>query len=102
MADFSVVTTAPVVVEEHVSFTLVSLCWASGAEPGQVHELVGEGVLRPAGHGADNWQFAGGALPQTRRALRLAHDLELSLPGVALVLDLLAEIERLRSALRRQ
>ena len=40
--------------------------------------------------------------PQTRRALRLAHDLELSLSGVALVLDLLAEIERLQSALRRQ
>ena len=101
MADHPIVVTPPVVVEEHVSFTLVSLCRASGADPGQVDELVGEGVLQPAGHGADNWQFGGDALLQTRRALRLARDLELSLSGVALVLDLLAEIERLQSRLRR-
>ena len=95
-----VLATPPVVVEEHVSFTLVALCRASGADPGQVHELIGEGLLQPAGHGTDNWQFGGDALLQTRRALRLARDLELSLSGVALVLDLLAEIERLQSRLR--
>ncbi|PTT89293.1 MerR family transcriptional regulator [Pelomonas sp. HMWF004] len=102
MADFSLVPTAPVVVEAHVSFTLVALCRASGADPGQVHDLVSEGVLQPAGQGTDTWQFGGDALPQTRRALRLARDLELSLSGVALVLDLLAEIERLESRLRRR
>ena len=102
MADYQIATVAPIVVEEHVSFTLVSLCLASGADPGQVHELVGEGVLQPAGRGTDNWQFGGDALPQTRRALRLARDLDLSLSGVALVLDLLAEVERLQSALRRR
>jgi chaperone modulatory protein CbpM len=102
MTDHPIVTTAPVVVEEHLSFTLVALCRASGADPGQVHDLVGEGVLQPAGQGTDDWQFGGDALPQTRRALRLARDLELSLSGVALVLDLLAEIERLQSSLRRR
>jgi chaperone modulatory protein CbpM len=102
MTDYQVVTTAPVVVEEQLSFTLASLCLSSGAEPGQVLELVGEGVLQPAGRGMDNWQFGGDALPRTRRALRLARDLELTPPGVALVLDLLAEIERLQSRLRRR
>lgn len=102
MSDYPIATTAPVVVEEHVSFTLVSLCRASGADPDQVDELVGEGVLQPAGGGSDHWQFGGDALAQTRRALRLARDLELSLSGVALVLDLLDEIERLRSRLRRR
>jgi chaperone modulatory protein CbpM len=67
-----------------------------------VHELVGEGLLQPAGPGPDAWQFGGDALPQTRRALRLARDLELSPSGVAVVLDLLAEIERLQSSLRRR
>jgi hypothetical protein len=33
-----------------------------------------------------------------RRALRLQHDLELNLPGAALALELLDEIERLRAA----
>lgn len=102
MADFHVIATAVVVVEEHVSFNLAALCQASGAVPEQVYALVNEGLLQPAGQGPQAWQFDGDALPQTRRALRLARDLELSLTGVALVMDLLAEIERLRSRLRRQ
>ena len=102
MADDQITTKAPVVVEEHVSFTMVSLCLASGADVDQVDELVGEGVLQPAGGSTDSWQFGGDALAKTRRALRLARDLELNLSGVALVLDLLAEIERLRSRLRRR
>lgn len=102
MAEIHVVATEAVVVEEHVSFTLISLCQASGADPEQVHALVNEGLLQPAGQGPSHWSFGGDALPRTRRALRLARDLELSVSGVALVMDLLAEIERLRSRLRRQ
>jgi hypothetical protein len=102
MAEIHVVATAAVVVEEQLSFTLATLCQASGASAEQVHALVGEDLLRPAGRGPADWQFGGDALPQTRRSLRLARDLELSVSGVALVLDLLAEIERLRSLLRRR
>lgn len=102
MHDHSILPAAPVVLEEQVSFTLASLCWASGAEPAQVFELVSEGVLQPAGQAVATWQFSGDALPQTRRALRLARDLELTLSGAALVLDLLAEIERLQSRMRRR
>jgi chaperone modulatory protein CbpM len=101
MAEIYVRVTETVVVEEHVSFTLAALCQASGAEQEQVHALVGEGLLQPAGQGPEDWCFSGDALPQTRMALRLARDLELGLPGVAIVMDLLAEIERLRSRLRR-
>jgi chaperone modulatory protein CbpM len=102
MAETHVVATEVVIVEEHVSFTLMSLCQASGADNEQVHALVSEGLLQPAGQGPDDWRFSGDALPQTRRALRLARDLELSVSGVALVMDLLAEIDRLRSKLRRR
>jgi chaperone modulatory protein CbpM len=101
MADTYVLTTETVVVEEHVVFTLIALCQASGADAEQVDALVGEGLLQPTGQGPQDWRFSGEALPQTRKALRLARDLELGLPGVAIVLDLLAEIETLRSRLRR-
>lgn len=101
MADHPAVTTEAVVVEEHVSFTLVSLCQASATDPEQVEALVGEGVLQPAGQGPHDWRFGGEALAQTRRAIRLARDLELSVSGVALVMDLLAEIERLQARLRQ-
>lgn len=102
MAEIHVITAEAVVVEEQLSFTLVALCQASGAGLEQVQAWVGEGLLRPTGQRPGDWRFDGEALSQTRRAFRLARDLELSPSGVALVMDLLAEIERLRSRLRRR
>lgn len=101
MAESAGDTMDSIVVEEHVVFTLAALCQASGADAGQVHALVGEGVLQPAGDGLDDWRFGGSALAQARSALRLARDFELGLSGTALVMELLAEIERLRWLLRR-
>lgn len=99
MDEILVLTTPTVVVEEHLSFTLSALCQASGAQQHWVHGLVAEGLLQPTGQGPADWQFSGEALSQTRRALRLARDFELDLAAVGLVIDLLAEIDRLRSRL---
>lgn len=93
--------TTAVIVEAHVSFTVVALSQASGASQEQIHALVSEGLLQPSsGQQSDDWRFAGEALPQTRKALRLARELDLELPAVALVMDLLAENEQLRARLR--
>ncbi len=92
--------TIGIVVEEHVAFTFTAMCQASGADALQLQALVEEGLLQPTGGGPDDWQFSGSSLARARKALRLARDLDLSLPGVALVLDLLAEIEILRARLR--
>jgi chaperone modulatory protein CbpM len=92
--------TATVVVEQQVSFTLAALCHASGAQREQIQALVAEGLLKPTGQGQEMWRFSGEALPRTRKALRLSRDLELDLSAVVLVVDLLAEIEYLRSRLR--
>jgi chaperone modulatory protein CbpM len=102
MADHPVLIVSTVVLEEHVSFGLSALCRASGADREQVRVLVGEGLLQPTGQGPQDWRFGGEALPQTRRALRLSHDFELDLAAVGLVMDLLAEIEGLRSRLRQR
>ena len=92
-----------VVVEDDPAFTLEDLCRACSAERTQLIALVGEGVLRPAaGSAPEHWVFSGPALRRARQALRLAQDLELSLAGTALVMELLQQIESLRSQLRRQ
>ena len=101
MAGLIVQWTEAVVVEEQVSFTLSALCQASGAGLAQVQALVQEGLLQPTGQGPLDWCFGGDALPQTRRALRLARDFDLDLASVGLVLDLLTEIARLRARLRQ-
>ena len=89
------------VVEEVVEFTLVELSQACNATPAQVAALVAEGVLAPAGQTGDDWRFAGTALRRARLALRLARDLELNPPALALVLDMLDEITSLRARLAR-
>lgn len=90
-----------VVVEQSLHFSLVELCQACSAEAGQLMALVEEGVLEPAGAGPQDWRFAGPSLRRAHAALRLARDLELSPAATALVLDLLDEIEALKSRLRR-
>ena len=64
--------------------------------------LVHEGVIEPQGEAQHDWRFDAGALQQARRAVRLARDLEINPPGVALVLELLDEIARLEAALGRR
>jgi chaperone modulatory protein CbpM len=90
-----------IVVEEEITFTLTDLCRACGAERDALVELVGEGVLEPAGSMPDEWRFSGQSLRTARAALRLRQALDLGPGGAALVLDLLDEIEALRARLRR-
>jgi chaperone modulatory protein CbpM len=90
------------VVEEQMHFTLASLSRACGTDHDQVRALVVEGLLEPAGDAPDAWRFDGASLRRARTALRLSHDLELSLSGTAIVMDLMAEIERLRACLQRR
>jgi chaperone modulatory protein CbpM len=97
MAEMEIWTAQTLVVEEHLSFDLSALSRASGARLEQIQALVAEGLLQPTGASPAEWRFPGEALPQARRALRLARDLELDLAAVALVMELLAEIDRLRS-----
>lgn len=90
-----------VVLDEGARLTLDELCRACGAEAARVVALVEEGVLEPAGQSTAEWTFSGPALKRARTALRLSNDLDLSASGTALVLDLLDEIDALRSRLRR-
>ena len=61
-------------------------------------EFVEEGVLSVV-EVSSEWHFSGDALRRARLALRLERDLELNLAGVALALDLLEELQRLRRQL---
>jgi chaperone modulatory protein CbpM len=61
--------------------------------------LVHEGVLEPQGASPAEWRFGAAALLRARRAVRLARELEINPPGVALALQLLDEIQRLEGAL---
>jgi ATP-dependent Clp protease ATP-binding subunit ClpB len=68
-------------------------------EPGVGKTAVVEG-LEPRGQEPGQWRFRGQALRRIDRALNLQRDLDINLAGVELVLDLLDEIDALRSRVR--
>jgi chaperone modulatory protein CbpM len=85
------------VVEDSIEFTLVELCRASGASVEQLSLWVEEGAFEPQGREPQEWRFSGASLRRAVTGQRLARDFGLNAPGVALALDLLEEIERLRT-----
>ena len=87
------------VLEDDSSYRLRDLCAACGVSAEYVAELVAEGVVEPRGRAPGEWRFGGRALLRVHQARRLQEDLGVNLPGVALALELLDELEDLR---RRQ
>jgi chaperone modulatory protein CbpM len=81
--------------------TVEELCLACSVDANWITELVEHGVIEPIdGIGAD-WRFTSLAIVRVAKARRLELDLNLNPPGLAVVLDLLDEIDDLRAQLRR-
>lgn len=88
-------------VEEDIQLSLDELSRSLRCEVGLIVTLVHEGALEAQGAAPEEWRFAGTAVQRARRAVRLARDLEINAPGVALALQLLDEIRRLEAELGR-
>jgi chaperone modulatory protein CbpM len=90
------------IVEDEVHMSIVEISQATRAPEELIMSWVSEGVLSPAGSSPEDWRFSGDSLKRAKTAAHLTHDLELNTPGVALALDLLDEITRLRNQLLRE
>lgn len=84
---------------EEDELSLDELCQACSLEAGRIVELVDEGILRPDGRDRTTWRFTYLSIEVVGKTRRLQQDLGVNLPGAALALELLEEIERLRSHL---
>ena len=84
------------IVEQTMVLSLDELSRICTVETTRIVELIDEGILAAQRNEAGEWLLSGEALRHARIALRLQRDLEINLAGVALVLELLAEIEQLR------
>lgn len=88
------------ILEEQVGLSLGEISRACAVHAELIVELVNEGVLAPDGREPHRWRFTGVHLRRATVALRLQRDLGLNLAGAALALELLDEVEALRSQLR--
>ena len=91
---------SPGIFEEYAVLSVRDLSRICAVDERHIVELVHEGVLNVVDADGTEWQFTGEALRRARLALRLERDLELNLAGVALALELMDELERLRRELR--
>ena len=89
------------IIDEKIHLSLDELAQRCAVQVDVVIALVHEGALEPAGERPEEWYFTGPDLIRMLRARRLQEDLEVNLPGVALALDLLEELDTLRSQLRQ-
>jgi chaperone modulatory protein CbpM len=88
------------IYEEYAMLSVDDLSRLCAVDQAVIVELVEEGVLSVIEMEASEWRFPGAALRRARTAVRLQRDLEINLPGVALALELMEELERLRRQLR--
>ncbi len=95
---------ASLVMEDIIELTLDDLCRACAAQPDIIIELVSEGVIDPAAMQAsqprEHWRFTGLHLHRAKVAMRLHRDLGVNFAGAALALELMDELQVLKTKLR--
>ncbi|WP_369600708.1 chaperone modulator CbpM [Hahella sp. SMD15-11] len=84
------------------TFTLREVCERNHVHAELVMKLVSYGIAEPRpGDRPGQWLFSTRDLARIRRALNLMHDLQVNVPGAALTLDLLDELDSLRREVAR-
>ncbi len=84
------------VVSSSRTYTLHEVCVICGVEADHVIEMVSYGVVDAHGRSVEGWTFSEYDVLRSKKALRLRRDLGIDWAGLALALDLLDEVARLR------
>ncbi|MDX1458943.1 MAG: chaperone modulator CbpM [Marinobacter sp.] len=88
--------------DTQVTYTLREICERGDVHAEYVIELVSYGVINPMNEGeAREWQFDVRSLVRLQKAQRLQRDLKLNLPGLAMSLELLDDVQELRREVDR-
>jgi chaperone modulatory protein CbpM len=86
-------------IDETTTFNLQEVCYTCNVSVDIIIEMVEHGLAEPQQRTTQDWHFAPEALKRLIIALRLQQDLGVNIPGAALALDLLNELQTLRKQL---
>ena len=75
--------------------SIEEVCGLTGAEETFIHALVAEGIVEEVREVGGAVQLRETTIVRISKAVSLHQDLGINLPGIALALDLLAELKRL-------
>ncbi len=87
------------VLDDSTTWGITEICALCRVDDALIHEMVNEGLLIPEGTSPETWRFNGLAVKRIQVTVRLQNDLRVNLPGAALALDLLEELDELRALL---
>ena len=83
-------------------YTIEDLARRAGVAPALVQRYLDEGLIEPiAGNARTSWFFDDNALFELRRIQRLRHDLGVNIAGVAVIHELLQQLEELKMELEK-
>lgn len=89
-------------LDPRTTFTLREFCERGDVHAEFVIKLVNYGVISPVSEGEiTDWSFDLPALARLRKAQRLQRDLDINVPGLAMSLDLLDDVQQLRREVER-
>lgn len=86
--------------DKDFELSIEEIHYSLGVDSHFIQELIDEGILKSRTGQTKQWRFSDTELQRIRRVLNLQQDLGVNLAGAALALELLAEIDRLRSMIR--
>lgn len=83
------------------TYTVNELCERCAINITLVYQFIELGVIEPKNSGEKDWQFSLDDYLRLRKAVRLQKDLDINPSGIALVLDLMDEVEALRAQVEK-
>lgn len=86
-------------MEAQSELSLEELCEVCHVTQAFIHELVEYGAIEPQGVSVELWRFTPSHMRRIQTVKRLQHDLDVNLPGAALAIDLMDQIDKMRAQL---
>jgi len=103
MSEKDSILTVEVMDSDGSTFTLHEVCERGECHAEFVIKLVNYGIISPVEPSAEarQWLFDVAALARLHKARRLQRDLKMNLPGLAMSLELLDEVQEMRREVAR-
>jgi chaperone modulatory protein CbpM len=84
------------ILDDQARLSLEELAEICGISAEAIIDMIDEGLLEPQGREPGEWRFRCYEVRRVQVARRLQQDLRVNLPGAALIIELLEELEELR------
>ncbi len=83
-------------MNENIVYTTHAICHTYQLNQEVINEMVSWGIAEPFGENPEKWLFTQNDYERIGRASRFRKELNINIPGTALALQLLEEIQKLR------